>query len=696
MTSTFENEPMLEIYLYETTQMVDQLEQIIISCEKQGALTQDQINEAFRCMHTIKGSSAMMLFDSIASVAHTMEDLFYFIREENPQTLDYDSLSDQILEGIDFIKLELVKIKNNDQPDGTPDILLEALEEMLNVLKADYSSGEVIPREHTPQKMQYYIPQEKKVLHEEALYYKALIRFSDDCGMENIRAYTVVFGLTDLVLEEYHFPADVAEDEQSTSYIRANGFEIWIKTELDLQKIRDHLKQTIYLETLEVESVTLEAFEAKRQLVVEDPLEDTLTLPSQTAPQIKVPVSMGPQPAKKEGAVATAPSMISVHVDKLDKLMNTVGELVIAEAMVTQNPVSESIENESYQKASRQLHKITAELQDMVMAIRMVPLSTTFVKMHRIVRDMCKKLGKDVSLEMNGEETEVDKNIIERISDPLMHLIRNAIDHGIENENERLANGKPRGGRIILDAKNAGSDVLITIKDDGRGLNRDKILAKAFTQGLLKDDGQEMSDKEVYHMILLPGFSTKEEVTEFSGRGVGMDVVAKNIEAIGGQVIVDSKLGQGSVITLKIPLTLAIIEGMNIRVGESRFTVPIMTIQEAFRPKLEDCISDPDQHEMVMVRGDCFPVLRLHQHYKIKDAITHLTEGIILMVEQDEKIVCLFADELLGQQQVVVKSLPHFIKETKKIHGLAGCTLLGDGHISLILDINGLTGLRIN
>jgi two-component system chemotaxis sensor kinase CheA len=370
--------------------------------------------------------------------------------------------------------------------------------------------------------------------------------------------------------------------------------------------------------------------------------------------------------------------------------MDLVGEMVIAEAMVTQNPDLKGLQLDNFQKAARQFKKITTEIQDLVMSIRMVPLSSTFQKMHRIVRDMSKKLNKEIKLELIGEETEVDKNIIEHISDPLMHLVRNSIDHGIETIEEREASGKIRAGKVTLEAKNAGSDVLIIVKDDGKGLNKEKILKKARENDLLIKPESEMIDREIYNLIFLPGFSTKEAVSEFSGRGVGMDVVTKNLELVGGYVSVDSIEGKGTTITLKIPLTLAIIDGMNIRVGNSSYTIPITTIKESFKPKAKDLIRDPDGNEMIMVRGQCYPILRLHEYYNVKTKVTEFTEGIVIMVEHDDKTLCLFADMLLGQQQVVVKTLPSYIRNKRKIKGLAGCTLLGDGNISLILDIGGL------
>lgn len=698
--TNFENEPMLDIYIYETTMFLDQMEQVIINCEKIGYLNDEAINEIFRFMHTIKGSSAMMLFNNIAQVAHQLEDVFYFIRENKPNEIDFSTLSDLTLSVVDFVKVEVNKIKNNDRPDGEPDSILKEAKAFLDEIKKQNNVEETSHKPESPVKQQYYIQQEKKIKENASNFYHAVIHFDEGCEMENIRSYTVIFALTDLVDAINYFPPDIVENEHASEIIRENGFVIYIRSSLSLEALNSHLSETIFLKSLELFEISEDEFneshELKRPISEPIPIEtdDSSSLEASTK-DIHTDNNIRVSKEAKDIPTTTSSSMISVNVEKLDILMNTVGELVIAEAMVTQNPIISSIDSESFQKSSRLLHKITGELQDMVMSIRMVPLSTTFVKMHRIVRDMSKKLEKDVTLDLFGEETEVDKNIIEKISDPLMHLIRNAIDHGIETEEERLESGKSKTGHIVLGAKNAGGDVLIIIKDDGKGLNKERIIKKAMENGVLERSPSDMSDREIFNLILLPGFSTKEKVTEFSGRGVGMDVVAKNIASVGGTVIVESEEGLGTTMTLKIPLTLAIIEGMNLKVGESRFTIPITAIKESFRPKSKDIIIDPNQNEMVMVRGECYPVLRIHSHYKVKKAITQFEEGIMIMVEYDEKIICLFADELLGQQQVVVKSLPNYINSIKKIIGIAGCTLLGDGSISLILDISGFAELRI-
>ncbi|WP_040949869.1 chemotaxis protein CheA [Gorillibacterium massiliense] len=660
MSDHISQDHMLDMYLFETTQNLEQLEKSILSSEESSGLTPNAIHEIFRIMHTIKGSSAMMFFDSITTLAHALEDLFYYIREEKPRSIDISVLFDLVFAGVDFMKVELAKIKNGDRPDGDATHLIETLQSYLAELKGDK-------------------PKRKE--------YRVVIRFEDGCEMENIRAYSIVHSLKELTEDFEYEPKTIIESDDSAQIIRESGFRIILKTDRSEQELYDYFSKTLFLKELELEELppgweAQETAEKNEEIERQSP-EETVSRESKREEGEKT--SGDAQPS-------FAQSIISVQVGKLDKLMDLVGEMVIAEAMVTQNPDLQDLELENFQKAARQLRKISSELQDMVMSIRMVPLSTTFHKMHRVARDMSRKLDKEVQLKLIGEETEVDKNIIEQISDPLMHLVRNSIDHGIEEAADRAARGKNTAGLITLEAKNAGSDVWVTVKDDGKGLSREKILQKAREHGLLYKSEHEMTDREIYQLIFLPGFSTKERVTEFSGRGVGMDVVLKKLESVGGSLSIDSVEGEGTTTTLKIPLTLAIIDGMNIRVGGSRYTLPIASIRESFRSKQADIIEDPDGNEMIIVRGEVYSILRLHELYGVKGGLAEFTEGIFIMIEHEGKSVCLFADELLGQQQVVVKALPKYIKNTKKIEGLAGCTLLGDGSVSLILDIGGLIG----
>lgn len=549
---------------------------------------------------------------------------------------------------------------------------------------------------------------DEQYTEKEVNVFKAVIYFQEGCEMENIRAYTVIHNLKKIAKEFIHYPQDIMDDK-SAEAIRRKGFQIYLKTYATRDEVYNHLMETIFLKELELVDIDNEVFskgfgdEVIADMPSEIPVEnievDTINNRSDEKEDGKHKDNRTSSDTKKGNieeqrqtsvdnhASLSTQNIISVSVAKLDKLMDLVGELVIAEAMVLENPDLEGLELDNFQKSARQLSKITNEIQDLVMSVRMVPLSATFQRMYRIVRDMSRKLNKDVSLEIIGEETEVDKNIIEHITDPLMHLVRNAVDHGIETTEERLSMGKPKQGKITLEAKNVGSDVHIIVRDDGRGLNKDKILKKARENGLISMNEENMSDSDIYRLILLPGFSTKENVTEYSDRGVGMDVVAKNIESIGGSISIQSEENKGTQMTLKIPLTLAIIDGMNLKVGKSTFTIPTISIQESFRVKKEEIIIDPDGNEMILVRGECYPVLRLHEFYNVKTDVTDLSEGIIIMISQDGKSICIFADRLLGKQQVVVKSLPKYVKRFKNVKGISGCTLLGDGSISLILDI---------
>ena len=342
----------------------------------------------------------------------------------------------------------------------------------------------------------------------------------------------------------------------------------------------------------------------------------------------------------------------------------------------------------NFQKAAGQLSKITTELQDVIMSMRMMSLTNTFQKMNRIVFDVSRKLGKDIELEVIGENTEVDKNIIEHISDPLMHLIRNSVDHGIESKEDRIAAGKDPKGKITLEAKNEGGKVYIIVRDDGKGLNKQALYDKAKKNGLIGNRAMsDFSEKEIYQFITYAGFSTKEQVTEYSGRGVGMDVVVKNIQSVGGNLEIDSVEGAGSEMTLKIPLTLAIINGIVMQVGNSTFVIETNAVKEFVRIRRDMLVKEPNGEEFIMLRNECYPFIRLNQRYHLQESKTDIEDGIVVVLEHENKFICVFIDELIAEQEIVVKPIPSYIR---KVQGLSGCTQLGDGSIALILDIAGL------
>jgi two-component system chemotaxis sensor kinase CheA len=496
--------------------------------------------------------------------------------------------------------------------------------------------------------------------------------------MENMRAFTLLRDMEEYISDVSHIPEDLFDDNDASEKIAKEGFSISFVSEENYEKVFSLLKDGMFVELVELEEIEIEDYKLSDSEIKEDDLEED------ASSGIKKNVNNSFSLNKNK-------NIISVNVEKMDMLMDLVGEIVITESMVTKNPELKNLELESFNKAARQLRKLNNELQDIVMSIRMIQIGPTFHKMHRIVRDMNKQLGKNTKLEISGEETEVDKNIIDTLGEPLMHLIRNSLDHGIESKEERIAKGKDERGLISLDAINTGGDVVISIQDDGKGLDRNKIIEKASKNNLLTKSPEDMSDKEVFSLIFLPGFSTKENITEYSGRGVGMDVVKRSIEKVGGNIQIESEMDEGTTISIKIPLTLAIIDGMKISVGESIFTVPTTTIKESFKARKEDLIKDASDNEMIMIRGDAYPVVRLHDVFNLKSETEDIMEGILVMVETEETSYCLFADEILGEQQVVVKPIPGYLRQYKvKDSGVAGCAILGNADISLILDISGI------
>jgi two-component system chemotaxis sensor kinase CheA len=384
--------------------------------------------------------------------------------------------------------------------------------------------------------------------------------------------------------------------------------------------------------------------------------------------------------------------MVKISTVRLDNLINMVGELVIVQSMVSQDPYVQDGANPRLARNVSQLSKITRSMQELTLAMRMVSVKPTFQKMARLVRDLARKSRKEIVFETAGEETELDRNMVEAIADPLVHMVRNAADHGIESPEERERLGKSRQGRILLRAAHEGGSVMITLRDDGRGLDRQRIMAKAVERGLV-EAGAQLSDHEIHNLVFMPGFSTAEKVTDVSGRGVGMDVVRTNVEALRGTVEIHSEQGMGSTFCIRLPLTLAIIDGMVIRVGAERFILPTIAITETCRPRHEDVSTIQGQTELVMLRGDLIPLSRLHRLFGISGGREEICEAILVVTESKGQRIALMVDEILGQQQVVIKSLGSIFG---KVDGVSGGAILGDGRVSLILDVDGLIRLSLN
>ena len=418
-----------------------------------------------------------------------------------------------------------------------------------------------------------------------------------------------------------------------------------------------------------------------------------LASPPKPEAQVVVEVAKSPPPAaarqSKAPVSASADSSIRVSIEKVDQLINLVGELVITQAMLLQTSAQmEDAAPERLLNGLTQLERNTRDLQESVMSIRMMPISFVFSRFPRVVRDLSAKLGKQVELKTMGETTELDKSLIERITDPLTHLIRNSLDHGIESPEKRLAAGKSPSGTITLKAYHQGGNIVIEVGDDGAGLPRDKILQKARERGL--PVSEQMSDQEVFNLIFEAGFSTADQVTDVSGRGVGMDVVRRNIQSMGGRVEIDSMLGIGTRMTVRLPLTLAILDGMSVAVGDQIYILPLSYVLESLQPSPGDIKTLSNQARVVQVRGEYLPVVVLHEIFNLKSAWTDFTQGIMVVLDADGTRVALFVDALLGQHQVVIKSLE---ANYRKVPGVSGATIMGDGHVALILDVSAIAAM---
>jgi len=683
------DESMLDVYIYETQQLLEALENTLFAGESEQKLNDDQINEVFRIMHTIKGASAMMEFENMTKLSHSLEDMFSQIREFGAPVQEWPGVFDLVFSAISFFNGELAKLQNKAAMDGDATDIIEKLKLSLKRLKSNRSgsgttaSGVMRDQGEDPQK-----PAKMRDASEHDIdepYYKLKLFFEDNCQMESIRAFGVEQSLLKICDFIVCIPEDL-NDDAATEEIRNNGFCLFIQTYENPDRIKQIIESTLFVKSFSVLPIDKNDEEIPGV---------TASLPAgghsagEHENQAKAVDSSLAESNSTE--MISKQNFISVNVNKLDNLLNIVGEIVTAQSMVINNADFGEMQHDSFDAAAQQLHSLINELQDVVMTIRMIPVSTLFQKMRRLVRDMGKKFGKDIELDLIGEETEVDKNVIDYLSDPLLHIIRNSVDHGIEEASIRLAAGKPARGRITLEARTTGSDVIVTISDDGKGLQRDAILQKAFEKGFISKIDGEMTDKEVYAMIFLPGFSTKEEVTEYSGRGVGMDVVRKNISQIGGSISLESEFGQGTTHIIRIPLTLTIVNGMKFNVGDMNFIVPTVSVCSVVRPNMENIFADSNGNEMIMLLGECYSLIRLNQFFNIENSINELSEGMIMLISSEDRKFCIFFDCLDGEYQVVVKAIPGYLQQcSSKLDGVSGCAILGDGSINLILDVNGL------
>ena len=684
----------LDMYIYETNSLLEQLETIVLDAEKENTFSQDNVNEIFRIMHTIKGSSAMMEFDTLATVSHRIEDMFFLIREGTMSVVkeaDRPALFDVMLHAVDYFREEMEKVEAEEPLNKDVDSFLANINSLIAKIKGEE------PAEEPPAAPQAASAPAAAPAPAPAANaggtgnpdfpYELRVFFDDGCGMENLRAYMLITSIQSFCAEAdfLYDPAAVESDASTSEQIIDNGFLLMFKNAEDREKSIPVIREAGSVHSYQPHDYV----PAPPQ---EEPEEAPAPQAAAAAPKAAAPAkSAPPAPAGANNQQHQKESLISVGLSKLDQLSAIVGEIVITEAMVTASPDLKGLHLDAFSKSARQLRKLTDELQDVSMSLRMIPVSNTFQKMNRIVRDMSKKLNKQVKLTLIGENTEVDKTIVDSIGDPIMHMVRNSMDHGIEeNPEDRIAAGKDPVGEIILSAEDTGSEVIIQIKDDGAGVNDEAVLKKAIKNGIASPD-VEYSHKEILNFLMAPGFSTNQQVTEFSGRGVGMDVVKSGVESLGGTVSITSEQGRGMITTMRIPLTMAIMDGMEVSVGDSIFTIPINNIRSTMKISSADILHDSIDGEMVKVMDGYYPVVRAKDFYNLPSGTDEIEEGILMWLESGDVSYCLFVDELLGEQQIVVKPLPAYVNSFDiKNFGITGCSILGDGNISIILDAGGL------
>lgn len=643
----------------------------------------ETINAIFRAAHSIKGSSSTFGFTTVAEFTHVLETLLDQVREGSRQLTA--EIVDLLLQSVDCLRNLLTGLQAGQTPDATHSReLIAAFNRILAVKPVAQGAGTQSATQAGK------IDQPAKMEAGEAQgVTRWQIRFVPDSnilrtGNEPLRMFRELAELGELqcVASVDRLP-DLNQLNPEECHL---GWDIILTTAAPRSKIEE-----IFEWVADESDISIEAVDAIVPLATPQPDAEPAQRVSPSAalpepmPDKVAPVSVGKE-KEKESAKAESTS-IRVSIEKIDSLVNLVGELVITQSMLGQLGTEFDMSKLTrLQEGLAQLEHNTRELQENVMRIRMLPISFTFSRFPRMVRDLSRQLGKKIELKLSGEQTELDKTVLEKIGDPLVHLVRNALDHGLETPEQRRAAGKPETGTITLHAYHQGGNIMIEIRDDGRGLNRQKIRAKAISNNLIGEN-DPLSDEQIQDLIFRPGFSTAEKVTDVSGRGVGMDVVRRNINELNGSIEVRSEEGIGSTFTIRLPLTLAILDGQLIQVGDQVYIVPLVSIVESLQPKLALVNRVAGGCDVFRLRNEYIPIIHLAEIFGIRPRNDNLEKSLLVVVETGTAKVALVVDDLLGQQQVVIKSME---TNYRKVEGVSGATILGDGTVSLILDITDL------
>ncbi|MHC5082464.1 MAG: chemotaxis protein CheA [Planctomycetota bacterium] len=734
-----EDVPLIQDFIAESNEHIESAEGALLDLENDPE-NEEILNQIFRSFHTIKGMAGFLNLNDISVLAHAAENLLDLARKG--ELLLTEANCDATFASIDMLKKMLndldAALSSGDsltKPDGFDGIieLLHQLAEHPGQSQSpektetpeaaepgnepqDDEESEPFPEDDIPLIQDFIVESNEHIEVAEA----ALLNLENDPNNEEIlhqmfRSFHTIKGMAGFLnLTDLGNLAHAAEnlldlarknelvltgtncDATFASIDMLKGLLSDLEKALSVGsgiKKPDNFDSLISTLHACAEGVNAEPEAAEEKSTAKAP-ESIPAVAEQAAPEPvtdtktdkKLDNILASKTQKKtRGATATTDEKIKVSMLRLDELINMTGELAIAQLMIAEE-VKDAVHNDSdlFRKVSHQ-DKIVRELQELSMSMRMVPIHGAFQRMSRLVRDLSRKAGKTVQFITSGEETELDRNIVDKITDPLVHMMRNSVDHGLESAEDREAVGKPSHGRVHLSAYHQAGSIVIEIADDGRGLPREKILKKAIEKGLVSEN-QDISDEEVYRLIFHPGFSTADQISDVSGRGVGMDVVRKNIESLGGKIDIQSVPGKGTTFNIRLPLTLAIIDGQIVTVGQQRYIIPINTVVNSIRPQADQISSIQNKSQMVLIRDELMPLLRLHNLFNVDQAKQDPTEALLVIVEEGDRKCCLLVDDLLGQQQVVIKNLSGL----GKIKGISGGAIMGDGLVSLILDVPGL------
>lgn len=665
-----------QAFFVEAVELLAQMEQLLLELDAE-APDSEQLNAIFRAAHSIKGGAATFGFVALTDTTHLLETLLD--RARHGQLTLSRSMIDSFLETKDALQEQLIAYQAENEPD--PERVAHICE-VLRQLALESDGAQAAPAP-APAPAPVPVPVSVSVPAASAASAASAAAASAQGGALRIRFSRLSDSECDLLADELGNLGKLLSRTRS-------GDQLTMV--LDTSCAPDDIVAVCCF-VIDESQIEITAEPAGDAAPAAAPIAAAPPAPAAVAPQPAAPTaSAAPRPVSASAAAAGAKdsSSIRVDVEKVDQLINLVGELVITQSMLTQAATMlDPVECERFLSGLGHLERNARDLQESVMSIRMMPMDYVFSRFPRVIRDVSAKLGKEVRLDTFGKETELDKGLIERIIDPLTHLVRNSLDHGIETPAQRIAKGKEAEGQLLLSAQHHGGNIVIEVSDDGAGLNRQKILAKAMQQGLPVTD--TMPDDEVWQLIFAPGFSTAEQVTDISGRGVGMDVVKRNIQEMGGHVEISSREGWGTTTRIVLPLTLAILNGMSVKVGSEAYILPLSYVIESLQPRTEHLHSITSDGHVIKVRGEYLPLIELHGVFDVAGAQTDPTQGILVIVQAGETRFALLVDELLGQHQVVVKNLE---TNYRKVPGISAATILGDGSVAFIIDVDAMPRIQ--